>query len=314
MGAAMHGFRIGIDFGGTKIEVAALGPDGTMLLRRRVPTPGCYNGAIGAVRGLVEAAEADLGARCTVGIGIPGRIDPATALVRNANSLNGHPVEPDLAAALGREVRVANDAACFTLSEAVADGAGAGRGRVVFGAILGTGCGGGLVVDGAPLPGCNGIAGEWGHNPFPWASGEAIPGRRCWCGQLDCLETVVSGRGLAADCDGPGARDAASIAGRAAAGDARAAAALDRHAHRLARALAGVVNLLDPDAIVLGGGLSKMDHLYSGLPDLVPPLVFGGRRTPILRPVHGDSSGVRGAAWLWPVPAFVGPAGLATAS
>lgn len=158
------------------------------------------------------------------------------------------------------------------------------------------------MVDGAPLLGRNGIAGEWGHSPFPWAVGETIPERRCWCGQLDCSETVISGRGLAVDCDGPGARDAASVTERAASGDAHAQAALDRHVQRLARALACVVNLLDPDAIVLGGGLSKMEHLYERLPALIPPRVFGARPTSVLRPVHGDSSGVRGAAWLWPPP------------
>lgn len=298
----MPDFRIGVDFGGTKIEVAAVAPDGHMWLRLRVPTPADYGNAVAAVRDLVAGAEEEVGARATVGVGVPGRLDPANGVVRNANCLDGHPFGRDLGAALGREVRIANDAVCFALSEAVADGAAAGCGQVVFGAILGTGCGGGIVIDGSPLLGHGGIAGEWGHNPFPWEAGEAIPGRRCWCGQWDCLETVISGRGLAMDCDGPGARDAAAVAARAAAGDKAAQAALDRHAVRLARALAGIVNVLDPDAIVLGGGLSKMEHLYERLPDLMPARVFGARRTPLLRPLHGDSSGVRGAAWLWPAP------------
>lgn len=291
----MAGFRIGIDFGGTKIELAALALDGSIVLRRRVPTPGCYESAIAAMRDLVAHAEGMIGARAPVGVGIPGRVDPATELAHCANCLNGHAVERDLSCAVGRRVRVANDAVCFALSEAAADGAARG-GHMVFGAILGTGCGGGLVVDGSPVLGRNGIAGEWGHSPFPWMAGEAIPGRHCWCGQLDCLETVISGRGLAAECDGPAACDAASVAERAHAGDAKAGAAVERHAGRLARALACVVNLLDPDAIVLGGGLSKMEHLYERLPALMPPRVFGRRHTPVLRPAHGDSSGVRGAA------------------
>ena len=302
MGNSLSGFRIGIDFGGTKIEVAAVAPDGGIGPRRRVPTPDRYGGALAAVSDLIAWAEEHIGACASVGVGVPGRLDPVTGAVRNANCLNGHPGQRDLSAALRREVRVANDAVCFALSEAATDGAaGPGGGRVVFGAALGTGCGSGLVVDGAPLAGRNGISGEWGHNPFPWAAGEAIPGRRCWCGGLDCLETVISGRGLALDCDGPeGARDAASIAERATSGDAQARAALDRHAERLARALACVVNLLDPEVIVLGGGLSKMGHLYDRLPALMQPRVFGGHGAPVLRPVHGDSSGVRGAAWLWP--------------
>lgn len=295
----MPSFQIGIDFGGTKIEVAAVAPDGRPWLRLRVPTPAAYQDAIIAMRDLVAGIEEEAGARATVGIGIPGRLDPTSGVVRSANCLNGHPLGRDLWAALGREVRIANDAVCFALSEAMADGAGAGRGRVIFGAILGTGCAGGLVIDGSPLLGCNGIAGEWGHNPFPWEAGETIPGRQCWCGQQDCLETVIAGRGLAMDCDGPDARDAASVAARAASGDVAAQAALDRHVVRLARALAGVVNLLDPDAIVLGGGMSKMEQLYDDLPALMASRVFGACRTPILRPVHGDSSGVRGAAWLW---------------
>jgi fructokinase len=290
--------RIGIDFGGTKIEIAVVARDGRIQQRKRVPTPAAYEDAIAAIRGLVEEVETGRAGSASVGLGIPGRIDPVTGVVHNANCLNGHALERDLGKALGRPVRVANDAICFALSEAARDEPRPGR--LVFGAILGTGCGGGLVLDDVPLVGRNGMAGEWGHTPFPWAQGERIPARRCWCGQLDCVETVVSGGALAIDCDGPGARDAASVAERAASGDVNAQAALDRHTHRLARALSWVVDLLDPDAIVLGGGLSKMQHLYKRLPTLLPGLVFNGVSTPVLPPVYGDSSGVRGAAWLWP--------------
>jgi fructokinase len=294
-------FRIGVDVGGTKIEAAAIDRQGEIRVRRRVATPaGDYPGSIAAIAGLVAAIEGELAiVGASVGIGIPGAI-AATGLVKNANStwLIGRPFSRDVEATLGREVRFANDANCFALSEAV-DGAAAGC-ATVFGAILGTGCGGGLVLDGKPVLGRSGIAGEWGHSPFPWAAGDTIPGRRCWCGELDCIETVVSGRALAVDCDGPGAKDATSVVARAESGDARAQAALERHLHRLARALSSIVNMLDPDAIVLGGGLSKMDHLYEGLPRLLQDLVFNHATTPIIRPKHGDSSGVRGAAWLWP--------------
>jgi fructokinase len=249
---------------------------------------------------LVREAEAECGP-VSVGIGIPGVISPATGLVKNANSnaLNGHALDRDLAAAIGRPVRVENDANCFALSEA-ADGAGAGA-RTVFGVILGTGCGAGLVVDGAVVAGRHRIAGEWGHNPLPWVRPEEFPLPRCWCGQIGCLETLLAGPSLARDCDGPGATDASALPARAAAGDATAAAALDRHLDRLGRGLAAVVNLLDPDVIVLGGGLSNMDHLYTGLPAAIGRYVFSDvATTPILRNRHGDSSGVRGAAWLWP--------------
>jgi fructokinase len=292
--------RIGIDLGGTKIEIIALDAGGAERHRERIPTPDDYESVIGAIRGLVEATEARLGARATVGIGMPGCISPATGLVKGANStfLNGMPFDRDLAAALGRPVRVMNDANCFALSEA-ADGAAAGR-RVVFGVILGTGCGGGVVVDGAPLVGPHAIAGEWGHTPLPWPSAVEVPGRRCWCGRHGCLETWISGTGLAEDCDGPGARDAVAVERRAAAGEPRAQAALARHADRLARGLAVVIDLIDPDAIVLGGGVSNMDHLYAAVPRLLPAYVFSDVvSTPVLKAKHGDSSGVRGAAWLW---------------
>jgi len=291
---------MGVDFGGTKVELAVLEPDGVVLQRRRVPTPPDYDDAVRTIAALVRATEAEIGA-VTVGVGIPGVISPATGLVKNANSicLNGHALDRDLATALGREVRVENDANCFALSEAT-DGAGAGAG-VVFGVILGTGCGAGIVVDGRVLPGRHHVAGEWGHNPLPWVRVEEFPLPRCWCGQVGCLETMVAGPSLAADCDGPGARDASGLPARAAAGDTKAAAALARHVDRLSRGLAHIVNVLDPDCIVLGGGLSNMDHLYAELPALIARHVFSDTAsTPVLRAVHGDSSGVRGAAWLWP--------------
>lgn len=293
--------RIGIDLGGTKTEIIALDAAGVERHRARIPTPGDYDGVVRAIVGLVAAAESAIGARASVGVGMPGCISPATGLVKGSNStfLNGRPFHRDLASALGRPVRVANDANCFALSEA-SDGAAAGC-RVVFGVILGTGCGGGVVVDGRVLEGPHGIAGEWGHTPLPWPSAAETPGPRCWCGRYGCLETWVSGTGLARDCDGPGARDASSIEARAAAGEERARAALARHADRLARGLAVVIDLIDPEAIVLGGGLSKMEHLYEVLPRLLPAYVFSDVvRTPVLRARHGDSSGVRGAAWLWP--------------
>ena len=293
--------RIGIDLGGTKIEIAVLGPDGVEKHLQRIPTPSGYDATLQAIAGLVRTAETALGVTATVGIGIPGVISPATGMVKNANSiaLNGHSFDRDISAALAREVRVENDANCFALSEAV-DGAGAGKG-LVFGVILGTGCGGGIVVDGKVHRGPHRVAGEWGHIPLPWPRPEEISGPACWCGKRGCLETFVAGPSLARDCDGPGAHDASALPARAAAGDQRARDALARHADRLARGLAVVVNLLDPDVIVLGGGLSNMDHLYVELPRLVPSYAFSDViHTPIVRNRHGDSSGVRGAAWLWP--------------
>ena len=293
--------RIGIDFGGTKIEIIALGEDSRTLLRRRIPNPRTYEAAIACVQTLVHEAEAELGARCTVGVGIPGAISPATGLVLNANSLwmNDHPFDQDLSAVLGREIRVENDANCFALSEA-ADGAAAGH-SVVFGVILGTGCGGGLVVDGAVLRGRHRICGEWGHTPLPWPTPEDLPYPACFCRNTGCIERYIAGPSLAADCDGPGHTDASRLPARAEAGDTRAAAALARHAERTARALAVIVNILDPDAIVVGGGLSNMKHLYTEVPALLQRHVNAhGMSTPVLRSLHGDSSGVRGAAWLWP--------------
>ena len=295
--------RFGIVLGGTKIEIVALDREGAVRLRRRVATPGTYGATIEAIAGLVREAERETGVRGSLGVGIPGSLSPATGLVRNANTqaLNGQPLDRDLAAAIGREVRVTNDANCLAMSEA-ADGAGAGY-RTVFAVIMGTGCGGGIVSSGRLLDGPNGTAGEWGHTPLPWMRPTEFPGPRCWCGRLGCLETFLSGPGLAADCDGPGARHAGEIPARAAAGDAKAAAALARHADRLARALGLIANILDPDVIVLGGGLSNMQHLYAEVPPLMARHVLGDvARTPIVQAKHGDSSGVFGAARLWDTP------------
>ncbi|HVC63315.1 MAG TPA: ROK family protein [Acetobacteraceae bacterium] len=297
--------RIGIDLGGTKIEIAVLASDGGEVLRHRIPTPhGGYQATLAAIAALVRDTEARLGVTATIGIGIPGVISPATGRVKNANSttLNGHAFDRDISRLLGREVRVENDANCFALSEAT-DGAGAGC-RLVFGIILGTGVGGGIAVDGRVHRGPHGVAGEWGHNPLPWPLPGEYPGPHCWCGQRGCLETFVAGPALARDCDGPDAHDASLLPARAAAGELCARHALARHADRLARGLAQVINLLDPDAIVLGGGLSHMEHLYTELPRLLPRHVFSDViATPILKNRHGDSSGVRGAAWLWPADA-----------
>ena len=275
--------RIGIDLGGTKIEGIALGDGGRELLRRRVPTPrDDYAGTVGAIAALVRAIEAETGRRGTVGVGIPGALSRLTGRVKNANStwLIGQPLRGDLEAALGREVRLANDANCFALSEAT-DGAGRGA-RVVFGVILGTGVGGGIVVDGQVLVGPNAIAGEWGHNPLPLPAPEDLPLRPCYCGRAGCIETYLCGPALARD---GGAGDEAAIA---------------RYEARLARALAGVINLLDPDVIVLGGGVSNVARLYDTVPRLWGAHVFSDHvATRLAPPVHGDSSGVRGAAWLW---------------
>jgi fructokinase len=293
-------WRIGIDLGGTKTEIAALDAAGTVRLRRRAPTPADYAGVIGLVGALVEGAEAELGGPATVGIGIPGSLSPATGLVRGANStwLNGGRLDADLAARLGRPVRLSNDANCLAMSEA-ADGAGAGFGTV-FAVILGTGVGAGIVTAGRIHEGRNRVAGEWGHNPLPWMTPEEYPGPLCWCRKRGCIEAFLCGPALAADADGPGARDASGLPARAAAGDARAAAALARHAGRLARALSHVVNILDPDCIVLAGGLSNMEHLYRDIPARLADHVFSDTvTTPLLRARHGDSSGVLGAARLW---------------
>ncbi len=294
-------YRIGIDLGGTKTEILLLAPDGTSLLRRRVATPAGYTESLTTIAGLVRAAEAEIGTTASVGVGIPGTISPATGLVQNAssNALNGHAFDRDLSALLAREVRVANDANCFALSEAV-DGAAAGA-AIVFGVILGTGCGAGIAVHGRILEGRHRVAGEFGHTPLPWPRPDEIPLRACWCGQAGCLETYLAGPALAAEYDGEGARDATRVVQRAAAGDERAAAVLRLHADRLARALAVITNILDPDAIVLGGGLSHLPGLAETLPGLMKPYIFADHFVPnVVRNKHGDSSGVRGAAWLWP--------------
>ncbi len=297
-------FRIGIDLGGTKIEAAAIGHAGTICARRRRATPvGDYHGTIAAIVGLIAAIEEEIGARASVGIGIPGTIIAHTGLVKNANStwLNHRPLGHDVEAALGRPVRFANDANCFALSEAI-DGAAAGCGTV-FGAILGTGVGGGIVVDGRLLIGANAIAGEWGHNPLPAPMPDESPGPSCYCGRRGCIETFLSGPGLAADhrCRSGQELTAPEIAACGAAGEPGCRATLDRYADRLARALASVINLLDPDAVVLGGGLSSLTYLYDQVPRLWRRHIFSDSVvTRLLPPRHGDSGGVRGAAWLWP--------------
>lgn len=294
--------HLGIDLGGTKIEIIALDGQGQTRLRRRVPTPqGDYEATLDAITGLVESAERELGARGTVGVGTPGALSPATGLIKNANStcLIGHPLDRDLSERLGRPVRVANDANCFALSEA-SDGAGAGA-EVVFGVIIGTGTGAGIVVHGRVLTGPNAIAGEWGHNPLPWAADDERPGPACYCGRQGCMETWVSGPGLQRDHARVAGEslDARDIASRAMTGDAACRDSLERYAGRLARGLAHVINVLDPDVIVLGGGMSNIDYLYRRVPELWGEWVFSDTvNTRLLAPVHGDSSGVRGAAWL----------------
>ncbi len=297
--------RIGIDLGGTKTEAVALDADGAILARRRVATPrGDYDSTIRMIASLVADLEGATASTASVGVGIPGAISPATGLVKNANStwIIGKPLDRDLSAALGRPVKIENDANCFALSEAV-DGAGAGA-ELVFGVILGTGVGGGIAVRGAALTGRNAIAGEWGHNPLPWPGqfeGET-PGPACYCGKRGCIETFLSGPGLAADHARAGGAEisAEEVVRRAEAGDGPAEAALQRYEDRLARGLAHVINVLDPDVIVLGGGLSNIARLYAALPDRLPRYVFSDRvDTAVLPPRHGDSSGVRGAAWLW---------------
>lgn len=295
--------RIGIDLGGTKIEALALDRDGVERVRRRVPTPrGHYAATLAAITTLVEGLERELGEAARVGIGMPGALSPASGLVKNANSvwLNGRPLRQDLERLLLRPLRFANDANCFALSEA-RDGAGAGA-RVVFGAIVGTGTGGGIAVEGRILTGPNAVAGEWGHNPLPWPRPGEWPGPPCYCGRTGCIETFLSGPGLARDHrEATGETlDAGAIAARAAAGDERCAATLARYEERMARALASVINLLDPDVIVLGGGLSNLARLYGSVPGLWDAWVFSDRvDTPLRPPRHGDASGARGAAWLW---------------
>ncbi|HEY8571327.1 ROK family protein [Phenylobacterium sp.] len=281
--------RIGVDFGGTKIEAAAMHPDGRILSRVRWPTPVGYDAKVEAVRDIVAEAQKQAQVRwAPVGVGGPGSISPNTGLLRNSNSteLNGRPFAADLSRALTREIRYANDANCLALSEAT-DGAAAGA-EVVFAAILGTGCGGGLAIRGRPIVGANAIAGEWGHTPLPWPMTDELPGPSCWCGRRNCLELWISGSGLA------------RAAGRPAEEAVKDPAELDRYVDRLGRGLAVICDVLDPDVIVLGGGMSNVEALYDRLPSAIAPHVFSDVfQTPIRRAAHGDSSGVRGAAWLW---------------
>ena len=295
--------RIGVDLGGTKIEAIGLDDDGKVLARQRVPTPRHdYDATLGAIAALVDTIEKETGERGTIGVGMPGALSPATGLVKNANStwMIDRALDRDLSALLGRPVRFANDANCFALSEAV-DGAAAGA-RIVFGVIVGTGTGGGVVVDRRALTGHNAVAGEWGHNPLPWPRDGEWPGPSCYCGKTGCIETFLSGPGLARDYgeETGDVVDGLEIAARAQAGEAEADAALGRYEDRMARALAIVLNILDPDVVVLGGGVSQISRLYQTVPRLWQEWVFSDRVDTALRsPVHGDSSGVRGAAWLW---------------
>jgi fructokinase len=296
-------FRIGIDLGGTKIEAAAVDAAGVVRLRRRIPTPTQdYRGTIAAIISLIAAIEQEIGASAPIGIGIPGAVSPNTGLVKNANStwLIGRPLRLDLETALGRPIRLANDANCFALSEAT-DGAGAEM-QTVFGVILGTGVGGGIAIRRKILVGANAIAGEWGHNPLPWPAPDEVPGPPCYCGRSGCIETFLSGPALAADHrrHTDQSLGAPEIAEAAETGDPPCRATLDRYLHRLARGLASVINVIDPDVIVLGGGLSGIAALYEQVPRLWTRYVFSDRVvTRLLPPVHGDASGVRGAAWLW---------------
>ncbi|MBV8041488.1 fructokinase [Pluralibacter sp.] len=300
--------RIGIDLGGTKTEVIALSDKGEQLFRHRLPTPrNDYQQTIETIATLVAMAEKETGQSGSVGMGIPGSISPYTGVVKNANStwLNGQPFDKDLSRRLNRDVRLANDANCLAVSEAV-DGAAKGA-QTVFAVIIGTGCGAGVAINGRAHIGGNGTAGEWGHNPLPWMDEDELRYRAevpCYCGKQGCIETFISGTGFATDYQ--------RLSGRALKGsdimrlvgerDALAEKALRRYELRLAKSLAHVVNILDPDAIVLGGGMSNVDSLYQTVPELMKPFVFGGEcETPIRRAAHGDSSGVRGAAWLWPL-------------
>ncbi len=296
--------RIGIDLGGTKIEALALGADGEELGRIRVATPrDDYAGTVNTIARLVHSLETDLAQQATVGVGIPGTVMRPSGLVKNANStwIIGQPLELDLSAALAREVRCENDANCLALSEAT-DGSGAGY-RVVFAVILGTGCGGGLAIDGRVHEGLHSVAGEWGHNSLPWPRADEVPGPACYCGKSGCIETWISGTGLARDYERATGTPLSGqqVAEAADRGDAQAAAAIQRLEDRIARGFASLVNVIDPDVIVVAGGLSQLDSIYRNVPPLLENYGFGGGiHTPIVPAKHGDSSGVRGAAWLWP--------------
>ncbi len=296
--------RIGVDVGGTKIEIIALANDGRELYRHRIPTPkDDYDGTVNAIADLVRGAERELKERGTVGAGIPGAISPATGLVKNANStwLIGKPLDKDLSHELEREVRVQNDANCFAVSEAV-DGAGAGA-KCVFGVIVGTGTGGGIAINKRVLAGPNAVAGEWGHIQLPWMTSDEIPGPDCYCGKLGCIETFLSGPGMARDHHRVAGKKltAQEIVEAAEAGDADSEATLQRYENRMARGLASIVTVLDPDVIILGGGMGNIRRLYRNVPRIWQQYAFSDHvDTPLVPPVHGDSSGVRGAAWLWP--------------
>lgn len=297
--------RIGVDLGGTKIEFVALERDGLELHRHRVPTPrNDYDGTVRVIKEGVELVERELGRSATVGVGIPGTISGITHNVKNANSvwMNGRPFDRDLSDALQREVRCANDANCLAVSEAT-DGAGAGM-RVVFAVVLGTGCGGGIAVDSHVHNGRNGVAGEWGHTTLPWMRPEEYPGPSCYCGFKGCIETFISGTGLEADYERATKEKlkGKEIVARSDAGEAQALAALNRYEDRLTRSLAQIINILDPDIIVLGGGVSQVPRLYRDVPQRLKEYVFGQEAdTPVVVAKHGDASGVRGAAWLWPL-------------
>ncbi|MGY5958217.1 fructokinase [Kosakonia sp. BK9b] len=298
--------RIGIDLGGTKTEIIALGENGEALFRHRQPTPRDYLQTIELIASMVDLTEKETGQTGTVGMGIPGSISPYTGVVKNANStwLNGKPFDKDLSQRLNREVRLANDANCLAVSEAV-DGAAAGA-QTVFAVIIGTGCGSGIAINGQVHIGGNGTAGEWGHNPLPWMDDDELHYRAevaCYCGKQGCIETFISGTGFATDYHRLGGQllKGSEIIRLAEAQDPVAELALGRYELRLAKSLAHVINILDPDVIVLGGGMSNVDRLYQTVPGLVRNWVFGGEcETPIRKALHGDSSGVRGAAWLWP--------------
>lgn len=300
----MSKFRIGVDIGGTKIEAAALDRNGAFAVRRRLATPqNDYPAALDTIVGLVQSVESEIGEQSPAGFGIPGTISPATGVVKNAynSPFNGHPLDRDIADRLGRPIRMMNDANCFALSEAI-DGAAAGA-EIVFGVILGTGCGGGIVINGEPLRGRNAIAGEWGHNPLPWIGAMDQPARPCSCGKTGCIETYLSGTGFAAHHNAAtGSKlEAHEIVDLAAQGDDDARRSFDQYQDRLARALASIINVLDPDVIVLGGGMSNASDLYASVPERWKDWVFSDRvETRLVSPTFGDSSGVRGAAWLWP--------------
>jgi fructokinase len=295
--------RIGIDLGGTKIEGIALDEKGRELIRHRVATPsGDYQATLNSIVELVNFIQTSIKCSASVGIGTPGSLSPLNNLLRNSNSvcMNGQPVKDDLQKLLGREIRITNDANCFALSEAI-DGAAKGE-NVVFGVIIGTGTGAGIVVNGSVLQGANSIAGEWGHNHLPWPEKDEIPGPECYCGKRGCIETFLSGPGLSRDYHVATGNTltALEIAERANSGDRQANTCLQRYENRLARGLAHIINILDPNVIVLGGGMSNIKRLYKNVPDLLPQHVFSDVvSTRLVAPVYGDSSGVRGAAWLW---------------